>query len=91
MPKKLISYLILLSLFLLSLKPVLQAQCTHPIFFFKLKAWQYFKITILIGSISKAQFLLAIYQKQKLATWHYFVKSPKLSILGKILYHKYFT
>ena len=31
------------------------------------------------------------HQKLKLATWHHFIKSPRLLILGKILYYKHFT
>ena len=68
--------------------------------------WQY-QSSILIGNIktqfslatSKAQFSLAISKTQLTlallkAQANYlalFIKSPKLLILGKILYHNYFT
>ena len=49
--------------------------------------WQY-QNSIFIGDI-KAQFSLAISKAQ--LTLALFIESPKLSILGKILYHNYFT
>ena len=49
--------------------------------------WQH-QNSILIGDI-KAQFSLTISKTQ--LTLALFIESPKLSILGKILYHNYFT
>ena len=48
------------------------------------------KNPILIGNIKSSTYIGTI-KKPKLITWHYFIESPRLSILGKILHRNYFT
>ena len=60
--------------------------------------WQYSKLNshwqyqnpILIGNIKSPTYVGTI-KKPKLITWHYFIESPRLSMLGKILHRNYFT
>ena len=51
--------------------------------------WQY-QSPILIGNIKSPTYIGTI-KKPQLTTWHYFIESPRLSILGKILHRNYFT
>ena len=51
--------------------------------------WQY-QSPILIGDIKSPTYVGTI-KRPKLITWHYFIESPRLSILGKILHRNYFT
>ena len=57
------------------LKPNLHRQYQNPILISNIKSLTY------VGTI----------KKPKLITWHYFIENPRLSILGKILHHNYFT
>ena len=51
--------------------------------------WRY-QNPILIGDIKSPTYVGTI-KKPELITWHYFIESPRLSILGKILHRNYFT
>ena len=58
--------------------------------YLKPNSHQQYQNPILIGNIKSSTYVGTI-KKPKLITWHYFIESPRLSILGKILHRNYFT